>query len=276
MAVQLTTGLLLGALIGYLAWRANSLSSSGAVAAALTGGLVFGLGGVPWAVLLLAFFISSSALSRLGIRRKLALSEKFSKGSQRDWGQVLANGGLGAILALALVFGNHQAGLWFAFAGGMAAVNADTWATELGTFSAALPRLIINGKVVDRGTSGGVTLLGFLASAGGAALIGALAALFTSMAASTGVSWPLALGIILLAGLFGSTVDSLLGGTIQAIYYCPNCEKETERYPRHTCGTETKPLRGWGWLDNDWVNFACSLVGSLAALGLWLLFQDLL
>ena len=129
---------------------------------------------------------------------------------------------------------------------------------------------------MERGTSGGVTLLGYLASAGGAALIGALAALFPPLAASTGVSWPLALGIILLAGLFGSTVDSLLGGTIQAIYYCPNCEKETERYPRHTCGTETKPLRGWGWLDNDWVNFACSLAGSLTALGLWLLFQDLL
>lgn len=275
MAVQLTTGLLLGALIGYLAWRAKSLTSSGALAAALTGGLIFGLGGIPWAVLLLAFFISSSALSRFGIRRKLALSEKFSKGSQRDWGQVLANGGLGAILALALALGYYQAGLWFAFAGGMAAVNADTWATELGTFSTSPPRLIINGKVVDRGTSGGVTLLGYLASVGGAALIGALAALFSPMAASIGVSWPLTLGIILLAGLFGSTVDSLLGGTIQAIYYCPSCRKETERYPRHTCGSETSPLRGWGWLNNDWVNFACSLAGSLAALGLWLLFQYL-
>jgi uncharacterized protein (TIGR00297 family) len=271
MVVHLTTGLLLGALIGYLAWRARSLTSSGGVAAALTGGLIFGLGGVPWAVLLLAFFISSSALSRLGIRRKLVLSEKFSKGSQRDWGQVLANGGLGAILALALVLGINRDGLWFAFAGCMAAVNADTWATELGTFSTALPRLITNGKVVDQGTSGGITFLGYVAATGGAALIGGLAALFSRLATSAGTSWLLTMGIIILSGLVGSTVDSILGGTVQAIYYCPNCKKETERYPQHPCGTETVPLRGWHWLDNDWVNFTCSLAGSLAALGLWLL-----
>lgn len=271
MVVQLATGLFLGALIGYLALRARSLTSSGAVVAALTGGLIFGLGGIPWAVLLLAFFSSSSVLSRLGIRRKLALSEKYSKGAQRDWGQVLANGGLGAILALALVFGINRDGLWFAFAGCMAAVNADTWATELGTFSTALPRLITSGKVVDQGTSGGITFLGYVAAAGGAALIGVLAALFSRTGTFMRISWLLALGIVILAGLVGSTVDSILGGTIQAIYYCPNCDKETERYPKHTCGTQTIPLRGWHWLDNDWVNFTCSLAGSLAALGLWLL-----
>ena len=97
---QLIIGVLSGALVGLLAWRAGALSLSGAWAATLSGGLIFGLGGLPWAVLLLAFFISSSMLSRLFARRKAALSEKFSKGSQRDCGQVLANGGLGAALAV--------------------------------------------------------------------------------------------------------------------------------------------------------------------------------
>ena len=59
----------------------------------------------------------------------------------------------------------------------MAAVNADTWATELGVLSRTPPRLITSGKVVERGTSGGVSLAGTLAALGGAAVIGLAAAL---------------------------------------------------------------------------------------------------
>jgi hypothetical protein len=54
-------------------------------------------------------------------------------------------------------------------------------------------------------------------------------------------------------------------GTVQAIYYCPRCEKETERYPIHTCGAETRQVRGWGWMDNDGVNWVCTVVGAVMA-----------
>jgi uncharacterized membrane protein len=58
--------------------------------------------------------------------------------------------------------------------------------------------------------------------------------------------------------LLGSLFDSFLGATVQAIYFCPTCDKETERHPVHTCGTPTAMIRGWEWLNNDWVNFGCS------------------
>ncbi len=265
--MQLSIGFLLGLLIAALAWRAGALSGSGAVAAALTGGLIFGLGGLPWAALLLTFFITSSVLSRLFGRRKAVLSEKFSKGSRRDWGQVLANGGLGALLAAALPLVPGQTWPWLAFCGAMAAVNADTWATEIGVLSRPRPRLITTGQLVERGASGGVSLLGYAAVLGGSALVGIVAVFFSP----PDQALP-ALAACLVGGLAGSTLDSLLGATVQSIYYCPACQKETERHPSHTCGTATQPLRGWRWLNNDWVNFACSLAGALVAVAMgWLL-----
>jgi uncharacterized protein (TIGR00297 family) len=258
--MSLVFGFLLGAVIAYLAWRTRSLNRSGAWAAVLTGGLVFGLGGIAWAVVLLTFFVSSSALSRLSSQRKAAAGEKYAKGSRRDWGQVLANGGLGALLAIAHGLLPELSWPWIAFAGAMAAVTADTWATEVGVFSSTRPRLITSGVMVERGTSGGVTLVGYLAVLGGSLLIGGAAAIFESTASLAIIA------AAALAGLAGSTVDSLLGATVQAMYYCPDCRKETERHPEHSCGTATQHKRGWRWLGNDMVNFICSFSGAVAAL----------
>ena len=157
---------ILAVVIALVAWRAGSLSISGALAAVLTGGLIFGLGGLAWAVLLLTFFISSSVLTKAFSKRKASLAEKFSKGSQRDWEQVLANGGLGALLAVGYAIPPHYAWLWLAFAGAMAAVNADTWSTELGVLSEIPPRLITTGQKVERGTSGGITAGGDIGGIG--------------------------------------------------------------------------------------------------------------
>lgn len=273
MVFQLALGFLFGAAIGLLAWRAGSLSGSGALAATVTGGLVFGLGGLPWAVLLVTFFVSSSALSRAFSRRKAGLSEKFSKGHRRDWGQVLANGGLGAVLSVAYAVFPEAIWPWAAFAGAMAAVNADTWATELGVLSPNEPRLVTNGMKVEPGTSGGVSLYGSLAALSGSALIGLIATLFTPWERELASAGPLVLLFAAtLGGLAGSFFDSWLGATVQAIYFCPVCEKETERHPLHTCGCETHPLRGWNWLSNDWVNFGASLIGAALAVAIWFLF----
>src|SRR5215217_1518027 len=98
--MQIILGLLLAILTAYLAFRAHSLDKSGALAATLVGTIVFGFGGFQWAILLLIFFLTSSALSRAFKKRKQGLSEKFSKGSERDAGQVFGNGGLATLFVL--------------------------------------------------------------------------------------------------------------------------------------------------------------------------------
>jgi uncharacterized protein (TIGR00297 family) len=260
--MQLLAGLVLAIVVAFAAYHAHSLSLSGAYAAIVVGTVIFGVGGWQWSVLLLAFFISSSVLTRSFKKRKTGLSEKFSKGGQRDAGQVFGNGGLATLFAGLHYFFPTSPWVWLAFAASLAAVNADTWATELGVLNPQPPRMITNpGQVVEKGTSGGVSLLGTLASLAGAGVIGLLAALVYLSPDS------LTLGLtVTLAGLLGSLFDSFLGATIQAIYHCPTCNKETERHPLHTCGTPTTLKRGWPWLDNDLVNLGCSLFAVLVVL----------
>lgn len=78
-----------------------------------------------------------------------------------------------------------------------------------------------------------------------------------------GQPWWAQLLVITRAGLLGNFVDSCLGATVQALYTCPACEKETERHPRHSYGTATVFKRGLPWLNNDWVNTACTLRAGL-------------
>jgi uncharacterized protein (TIGR00297 family) len=273
---QLAFGVAFSALIAWAGYRGRSLSRSGGVGAIIIGTLTFGLGGWTWGLLLIAFFISSSLLSHYRKDDKQGLAEKFAKTNQRDLGQALANGGWGAVLAIAY-FREPDPILFVAFVGAMAAVNADTWATELGVLSSTPPRLITTGQRVPVGTSGGVTALGTLAAFGGGLLIGLVAlalrqveAIWGSRPLNRGYLWLVPIGI--LGGLAGSTFDSLLGATAQGIYYCSQCQKETESKV-HRCGQPTRHLRGWRWLHNDWVNFVSSIVGSLVAglLG-WLVF----
>mgnify|MGYP001605299995 FL=1 len=237
--VALLAGFALAALIGYLGYRRRALSRSGVVGAIITGGLLFGLGGLSGAALLLAFFISSSALSRFKESQKESLAEKFSKGSQRDLGQALANGGVAALCIVGWAV-TKQPAWWAACAAALASANADTWATELGVLSKTPPRLITSGQTVEVGTSGGVSAWGTFAALVGSFLISLVAFiaihLDPNLHASRLISnSPALLFIITLSGLLASLFDSLLGATVQAIYYCDRCGKETERHPAHRC-----------------------------------------
>ena len=266
--LQIALGLVLSSIIAWLAYRRRSLTASGALGAVLTGTAIFGLGGLDWGLLLIAFFVSSSALTRYKEPAKAAAAEQFAKGGARDVWQALANGGLAALVAVLYgLTGSTHLPLLFAFVGALAEANADTWATELGILSQQTPRMITTGRPVAPGTSGGVTRDGTLAALAGAAFIAMLAAIFRLIGGLTPGSAVMLWLAGSLAGWLGSLADSLLGATVQGIYYCDTCSKETERQ-LHRCGARTRLIRGWRALNNDGVNFIGTLVGAAVAGGL--------
>lgn len=255
---QILTGVLAAAAVAFLSYRFRLLSLSGAWATLLLGSVVFGLGGIAWSVPLLVFFILSSLLSRFGPKRKRRALERlegtFEKGSTRDAMQVLANGGVSGLAALAYAVVPSEV-LAAAYLGALAAAAADTWGTEIGVM-ARQARSIIVLRAVPTGTSGGISTIGSFAAVAGAA----------SVAASGVLLGPPFGGMFLAAvvgGFAGMLADSLLGATAQAQYRCATCGALTER--RVHCDAPAILTRGFRAVTNDAVNIACCVVGALVA-----------
>lgn len=223
---------------------------------AVVSGTVAIAAGWSWGILLMAFFVSAIALSKLGARRKMEIARGIvAKTGERDVWQVVANGGLFTAAAVASLVSPSP--IWLAIGiGAIAASAADTWATELGTLFGGVPRSIVSGRRVPAGTSGGITLAGSVASVGGAAFMAIVAVL---------VQWPIPSLVIVASGVAGALADSLSGGLIQERRWCNACSAATEQAV-HVCGTRTKRVGGIAGFDNDVVNLVCSFVGALVAL----------
>jgi uncharacterized protein (TIGR00297 family) len=260
LRTRTTIGLAGAATISLAALRAGALSADGAWAATAVGTAVVAGSGIRGGAMVIAFFISSTLLGRLPATVHL----EQRRGRERDAVQVIANGGVAAVMALASsLTGGQMRSLFFAgFGGAVATATADTWATEIGSRSRSQPRSILTLRPTVPGASGGVTAVGFAASAVGAALIAGLAsAQFTSPSRRASMqAIPLALG-----GFTGALVDSMLGATLQEVRFCDACAVETEQRV-HRCGAQTRVMRGASWCDNDTVNMIATGAGAGAAI----------
>lgn len=244
-------GAAFAAVIAYAAYRARALSAGGTVAAFAVGTAVFGALGLRGAATLLAFFVPSVLLTRVGRARKRALRGVAESAPRNGW-QVLANGGAAALCALGASSGGDP--LRAAFAGAFAAACADTWGTEIGTLARRRPVSILSFRPIDAGLSGGVSLPGTAATIAGALFIAGVASLLRLAP----------FGAVAAGGIAGALLDSVVGASLQALRWCPSCARECETL-RHTCGTLTTPRRGVSWIQNDAVNLLATLCGALVA-----------
>lgn len=253
-------------------YRKQSLSLSGAVVG-LVVGFVLTFSNYSFLAALIAFFVSCSKATKFRSSRKRKFEPEFKEGGQRNWVQVLCNGGVATELSLLYVLecgagervidpNNNWQGSMLALGvlSALAESCGDTWASELGSVcSNRDPLLVTNLRKVPKGTNGGVSLLGTVFSALGGALVGLVYYLTLLICVGwepliqSPPQWPLIV-VGAVAGFLGSFIDSALGATLQY----SGVDTATGRIVEEP-GPGVQHISGVGILDNHSVNLLTNL-----------------
>jgi uncharacterized protein (TIGR00297 family) len=207
-------GLALTAALGYVAYGLGTASVTGMLTGVLLALFTVVLGGFGWFVLLMTFFGLGGLASKYRYEEKLDRGIAQENEGARGGGNVLANSAVALVAVVAFAVSGHvgvpSVVFRFAFAGAVAAALADTFSSEFGGLFDT-PRLITTLRPVEPGTDGAVTWQGVVAGLVGSAIIGGLSGVFFGLDAP-GVL------LVVLAGVVGMTVDSLLGATLEGGY----------------------------------------------------------
>ena len=200
-------GLILSFLFVTIAFVLNWITLDGAASSLLFGTIALGFGGWVGAAVTLAFFVSSSLVSK-----SIDLSEQDASKKipfRRNAVQVWANGFWFAFWVL-IWFLSQKPMFMIAAISSMAFATADTWGSEIGGHRVRGTTWLLKGfKKVQPGVDGGVSLMGTLASIAGAVFI---TLVFWVMSPEN--HWGIYLTVV-LAGFLGSFLDSWIGATLQ-------------------------------------------------------------
>ncbi|HVI48823.1 MAG TPA: DUF92 domain-containing protein [Chitinophaga sp.] len=195
--------------------KTGKLTFSASLAAGVTGSCVFAGAGYTGIALLGAFFVLGVLSTSHGKERKASISAEEHHEQQRKPGQVFANGGVAAIMALlALIFPVYADTFILMLAASLASAAADTMSSELGTIYGRNFYNVLSFKKDTRGLDGVVSLEGTLIGAGGALIIAIVFAL--------GQGFDLRILTIVIAGVLGNLMDSLLGASLERKHYISN------------------------------------------------------
>ena len=172
--------------------------------------------------------------------------------------------------------------LWTMYVAHYSCAAADTWASEVGILSKEKPRLItaLLLREVPHGTNGGVSWLGTIASAAGGSFIGfcfwvlSRVSYFVPPVSAhnnihVGSQYPM-IFVGFIAGVVGSIVDSVLGGSLQATYYSNErkCIVKNRRgivCNGDSCTLDTSVVHvcGFDLLSNEAVNWLSTVITML-------------
>lgn len=319
-------------LMSIRAYKRKSLSLSGSIAALFTGFTTSFTGGYKNMIVLLAFFISSSKLTKLSTKHE----------GNRDYKQVFANSLPATIYCMIIYYlTNFQAinipflsnsntninintnimntinFLNGAFLAYYCSAAGDTWSSEVGSLSKDNDKPILITKLicqckkykVPKGTNGGVTLLGTMASIAAGLFIGVIYficnLIFICVYSMNNVninsninsdidsdvkivmSTVYGFGVLsmidiikgqivcvlisVFCGFLGSFIDSIIGATMEYSGYDSKLDKIVNIRPLKSSNGNVRKVDGTGMdlIGNDTVNFVSNFVTSL--IGGWLI-----
>jgi uncharacterized protein (TIGR00297 family) len=201
--------------------------------AALTGGaiavLIFLGAGYTGLSMLAAFFVLGT-IATVWKKKEKQLFKPATDHTKRNAGQVLANGGVAAIIGIMICFMPAQIELLrITMAASLSSAMADTLSSELGMIYGRRFYNIVTFKKDEKGLDGVISLEGIL--------IGIVGSIMIAIIYALGFGWNSSFLVILVAGTIGNLSDSVLGALLERRYY----------------------------LDNDDVNFLNTLIAALAA-----------
>ncbi len=229
-------GAAVNAVLAVGAYAARGVDRSGALCGWCLGVALYAFSGWRGFSLLLLFFVLGTACTKIGYAKKAILGIAQEKGGRRGARNAIANTGAGVLFAFLVVATPYHTVFALALVAAFATAAADTVSSEIGQAYGRTTYLVTSFRRVPAGTEGAVSLEGSLAGLAASTLPAAFAA-GTSL-----ITWPGA-AVVVVAAFIGTTLESYLGATLQR--------------------TRT--------IDNNVVNFANTVAGGLAAMGLSML-----
>jgi uncharacterized protein (TIGR00297 family) len=199
----------------FASYKTNKLTLAGSLTGGMVALAIFAGAGFTGISMLASFFILSVLATLHKKAEKIKMAANKHHPEKRNAGQVLANGGVAAILGLLAYQMPLQAALFTVLiAAALASATADTLSSELGTVYGRRFYNIINFKPDEKGRDGVISIEGTLIGIAGSTIIAIVYAL--------GPGWSNACFYIIIAGTIGNITDSVLGATLERKAYLNN------------------------------------------------------
>ncbi|MEE2758485.1 MAG: DUF92 domain-containing protein [Candidatus Thermoplasmatota archaeon] len=191
------------------------LNEVGTWAAAVLGlGVAIG-GHWTWLVILLTFLSAGFFVTRWRYEEKREMGFNEGEDGERDWTNVVANGGVPLLVSLYAFATEDWENLLPVFTASVAVATSDTFASEVGCLDKRV-YMITTMKKCEPGLNGGFSPNGQMAALSGALLISLMGTVLGLLIGADALSTPIEfIASITIIGFLGCQIDSLLGALFE-------------------------------------------------------------